>query len=465
VDTLIDSGDHWALDLDHVDEGWQPRAPLPDPRNHLGGAALGGRIYAVGGQHGVNDTSGNSATVSVYDPGTDHWTAGPSLPEPRGHVTSSVVAADGRILMAGGTINGNKAGDAVRAFDPVDGVWLRLPALPAGRKGPIVGVIDGELFAVTGNAAGAAPTATTWSLRLAGRWEVLPALPVALGDVAAGVIGSHLYVVGSGASATYDGDLATGTWRTRANRPYVGGASAAEVLGGKLYVVGGTGAAAGRLQVFDPAANRWTTGAAPPVAASGIASAVLDGQLYVAGGLAGGTTTAVVARFDPRNGRWQRLADLPLPRNRAAGGSDGHRFFVIGGNGPGSGGAGEVANGFATVQAFDPGTGRWTTSDESGSGLAPLPQGRGSTGPAAEVGGRLLVIGGQTADGAGATGDEVYRRVDVYDPAAGRWSEGTPLPTARHGTSPVVVGGRVYVVGGNPRSGASTSKAAEAYNP
>jgi hypothetical protein len=39
------------------------------------------------------------------------------------------------------------------------------------------------------------------------------------------------------------------------------------------------------------------------------------------------------------------------------------------------------------------------------------------------------------------------------------------MPTARHGISPVVVSGRAYVVGGNPRSGASTSTAAEAYNP
>lgn len=464
VDTLLDKGDHWALDLDDLEAGWQPRAPIPDPRNHLGGAALDGRIYAVGGQDGVNDNTGNSAAVSVYDPATDSWTAGPSLPEPRGHVTSSVVAADGRILMAGGTISGNKAGDAVRSFDPDDGAWLRLPALPAGRKGPVVGVVDGELFALTGNAAGAAPTDTAWSLRLAGRWDVLPGLPVALGDVAAGVIGRRVYVVGTGASATYEGDLGTGSWRTRATRPHVGAASAAEVLDGKLHLVGGTGAAAGRLQVFDPTANRWTVGPAPPFAASAMASAVVGGQLYVAGGLSGGATTRAVARFDPGTGRWQRLADLPAGRNRAAGGSDGQRFFVIGGNGPGSGGAGEVADGFATVQAFDPATGRWTTSDEQGSGMAPLPQARGGTGRAVEVGGRLLVLGGQTATGPGATADKVYRRVDVYDPGSGTWSEGTPMPTARHGISPVAVGGRVYVVGGNPRSGASTSTAVEAYN-
>jgi hypothetical protein len=138
---------------------------------------------------------------------------------------------------------------------------------------------------------------------------------------------------------------------------------------------------------------------------------------------------------------------------------------VFGGNGPGSGGAGEVADGFDTVQTYDPASGSWTTSDDAGSGLAPLPRARGGTGRAAAVGGRLYVLGGQTASGPGATADEVYRRVDVYDPGSGSWSEATPMPTARHGIWPVAVGGRLYVVGGNPRSGASTSTAAEAYTP
>jgi N-acetylneuraminic acid mutarotase len=462
---LVDRAEHWALDLDDLEAGWQARAPLPDPRNHLGGAALDGRIYGVGGQHGADDTWGNSATVSVYDPGTDAWTAGPSLPEPRGHITASTVASGGRILVAGGTLNGNKPGDAVRAFDPADGTWLRLPPLPSPRKGPVVGVIDGDLLAATGNGGGAVPTDTNWSLRRAGRWEVHPAMPVAMGDVAAGVVGTHVLVVGAGTSATYDGDLATGTWRTRATRPYVGSASAAEVLGGKLYVVGGTGTAAGRLQVFDPAANRWTLGPAPPFAASAAASAVVGGKLYLAGGLAGGATTAAAARFDPASGQWESLPSLPAPRDHAAGGTDGRRFLLFGGTGPGSGGTGAVANGFATVQAFDPDSGRWATSDDAGSGLAPLPQGRGGAGRAVAVGGRLFVLGGETATGPGATSDHVYRRVDVYDPGAGTWSEATPMPTARHGIWPVVAGGRIYVVGGDPRSGASTSTASEAYNP
>jgi N-acetylneuraminic acid mutarotase len=290
-------------------------------------------------------------------------------------------------------------------------------------------------------------------------------MPVAMGDVAAGVIGTHVLVVGAGTTATYDGDLAAGTWRTRATRPYPGSASAAEVIGGKLYVVGGTGSAAGRLQVFDPVTNSWTVGPAPPFAASSSASAVLDGELYVAGGLVNGATTDAVARYDPGSGRWQSLPPLPAPRSSAAGGTDGRRFLLFGGTGPGSGGAGEVANGFDTVQAFDPDTGAWATSDDAGSGLAPLPQARGGTGRAVAVGGRLFVLGGQTATGPGATSDHVYRRVDVYDVGSGSWSEATPMPTARHGIWPVVAGGRIYVVGGNPTSGASRSAASEAYNP
>ena len=45
------------------------------------------------------------------------------------------------------------------------------------------------------------------------------------------------------------------------------------------------------------------------------------------------------------------------------------------------------------LQAFDPATGRWTTSDDSGSGLAPLPQAvlvRGETGTGKELAARAL---------------------------------------------------------------------------
>ena len=56
--------------------------------------------------------------------------------------------------------------------------------------------------------------------------------------------------------------------------------------------------------------------------------------------------------------------------------------------------------------------------------------------------GRIVVVAGLLAD------DRPSAQVDVYDPAADRWSPGPPLPVPLHHTAAGVLGGRLYVVGG-----------------
>jgi len=145
-----DEDEHWVL---RVDGGtaWEPRAPLPNPRNHLAGAALGGRIYAVGGQHGENERTGNQRQVDAYDPATDSWTQVADLPSARGHVATSAVVVAGRIVVIGGTEQGNVASALVEAYDPAANAWLALPALPQGRKSPVAGLIGGDLYVATGS--------------------------------------------------------------------------------------------------------------------------------------------------------------------------------------------------------------------------------------------------------------------------------------------------------------------------
>ena len=50
----IDQGTHWYLPL-NGGKTWIASAPLPDPRSHLGDVALGGKIYAIGGQHSYDN--------------------------------------------------------------------------------------------------------------------------------------------------------------------------------------------------------------------------------------------------------------------------------------------------------------------------------------------------------------------------------------------------------------------------
>jgi hypothetical protein len=64
-------------------------------------------------------------------------------------------------------------------------------------------------------------------------------------------------------------------------------------------------------------------------------------------------------------------------------------------------------------------------------------------------------MGGETSNGAGATVNNIYDRVHIYNLASNTWRLG--MRTARHGVFPVLYSGRIYVAGGGIQSGNSQS--------
>ena len=292
-------------------------------------------------------------------------------------------------------------------------------------------------------------------------WETGVSAPVALGEVAGGVINGVIYLLGEGSSQTFAYDVASNTWASGlAPRPHVGDHHAAEVVDGKLYLFGGfNGGSSGKVQIYDPSSDMWSLGAPMPFAAGSGSSALIGGKVYVAGGIVnfqpgvGGQTTTQAAVYDPASNTWSAIAPMPRGANHAASATDGSKFYVFGGRD----GAGGVLDGFDAVQVYDPLTNSWSTSDAVGSALQPLPQARGGTGKAVFANGEFYVIGGETLTGAGATPDDVYDRVDVYNPATNAWRLAQPMPTARHGIFPLLHDNRIYVATGGTRAGNSQS--------
>lgn len=159
---LEDTGDHWILDLDG-DGRWREAAPLPNPRNHLGGAALGGRVYAVGGQHLGDEDRGNQADVHVYDPAEDSWREVAPLPRARGHIHTSTLEKEGRLVVLGGVEQGGAAVSSVLEYDPAADRWQELSALPAPRQAAVAGRVGERIVVATGY--GDRPSVTTWMSR------------------------------------------------------------------------------------------------------------------------------------------------------------------------------------------------------------------------------------------------------------------------------------------------------------
>jgi N-acetylneuraminic acid mutarotase len=148
--TKTDRGDHWVLDLANTAAGWVARASLPNPRNHLGSAALDGKVYAIGGGRGQEQSVVTQSSVHAYDYATDTWTARASLPKAIDHIADASFATGGRIIVLGGETGYNQWVADVNAYDPVTNSWTPLTSLPTARSAGLAGRVGNDFVYATG---------------------------------------------------------------------------------------------------------------------------------------------------------------------------------------------------------------------------------------------------------------------------------------------------------------------------
>ena len=198
------------------------------------------------------------------------------------------------------------------------------------------------------------------------------------------------------------------------------------VANGKLYVIGGwgDGKARGVNYEYDPATDKWTKKQPMPRPAHHAALAAVNGKIYAFGGFVAPANTAI-----PLGAAWEPIAD---------------------------------------AYEFNPATDSWKP-------LPPLPGKRGSA-IAAEVGGKIYVIGGATTmEGAKepfftAFGPaRVLGTNDVYDPATNKWESRSAMSVPRNHAFSGVVNGKIYVIGGRTGHGfilsATNTNVVEEYDP
>jgi N-acetylneuraminic acid mutarotase len=120
-------------------------APLPAPRDHLTGQAVGDALYAIGGRAG--GITGVEADVVAYDPAADAGTARAAMPTARGGMASGVVGV--AIVVVGGEGNVDAPSgvfDAVELYNPVADAWTELDPMPRPRHGMGAVGVDGVLY-------------------------------------------------------------------------------------------------------------------------------------------------------------------------------------------------------------------------------------------------------------------------------------------------------------------------------
>ncbi|HEX4143670.1 MAG TPA: kelch repeat-containing protein [Pirellulales bacterium] len=165
-DRDTDSADHWTLALEGG-AAWQHEADLPEARGHVAAAALDGKVYALGGDHGHDVTQIDKPACHVYDPAVGGWRAIASLPDGRSHFESSTIIYRGGILIVGGRSNSPEPPRGVLnellLYDPHADAWQRVGSLPENVLAPSAAIVGNRIVVTAGGLNNPRPlTAKTW---------------------------------------------------------------------------------------------------------------------------------------------------------------------------------------------------------------------------------------------------------------------------------------------------------------
>lgn len=229
-------------EYDPTTDAWTRRAPMPTARIQHGAAAIGSKVYVVGGSSDGTDVL---ATAEVYDASTDSWRTLPSLPTARRDV---VVVAFGGLIWAIDGFDGTGAYLAADVFDPQAGTWRT--TVSVGFDGSLGTIAGGDILLIEQNqvdwgpgaAAATNPYAATFAATSSAAFDFAPGSAVAsIGDLA--------YLVGGSRNGLAVAECKTvdGT-RIQSGGAVVAKASlgtarrnlaAAAGLNGKIYAFGG----------------------------------------------------------------------------------------------------------------------------------------------------------------------------------------------------------------------------------
>jgi hypothetical protein len=172
--------------------GWRVLAPMPEGRAAGTAVAVADRVYVAGGI----GPGGLAGQMLVYDVAGDRWTAAAGPPTAREHLGGA--AFGGRVFTVGGRTrdDGNLA--AFEAYDPAADRWDRLPDLPTARGGlAAAAVCTGHVVAVGGEARATFPEAEAYDVR-SGAWSALPGLPTPRHGLGVVAVGTTLYTLSGG---------------------------------------------------------------------------------------------------------------------------------------------------------------------------------------------------------------------------------------------------------------------------
>ena len=260
-----------------------------------------------------------------YDPLTNEWGNGTSLPQARHHI--ALVNHNGFIFAVGGFSADERGGwqsqTDVWRLDSLNGTWIPMAPLPSPQSETVCVSLAGYIHIVSGRSPSGSrnfewrdhiDTSNHWAFDAHhNHWEPVAPIPTARNSAASAIVDNTLYVMGGrtvygpNTNVVDAYDAFSDRWTRVAPMPKAHAGHAAGVINGKIYAFGGEvfeprpGAVFAECWEYDPREDKWRAVAAMPRRRHGLGAVSLNNSIYVLGGAsevsANGTSNAL-DRFD-----------------------------------------------------------------------------------------------------------------------------------------------------------------------
>jgi hypothetical protein len=243
-------------------EQWSAAAAMGTARSSFGACSIARDVYVIGGFSEDYENEGRRlASVEMYSPSTDTWSAVSSMPEARTH--HAVVSVGSLMYVIGGYVGEITA--SVLKFDSLLGTWSEVANLPVVSYAMAACAVESDIFVFGGYDTQYQAQASVFKFNtVTNIWSILAPMPQACCTHSTTLLDGLVYIVGAGDSHQ-------------------------EVL------------------QFNPTSEAWTTLAPTSVRREQAMSFVLGGCLYSGGGMWGGST---VERYDVARNAWEAVANM-----------------------------------------------------------------------------------------------------------------------------------------------------------
>jgi N-acetylneuraminic acid mutarotase len=281
---------------------WDQGEAMHTNRTEITTALLNNKIFVIGGADYMDE--GAVDTVEIYDPTSNEWTVGPSLPYELDHAPS--VVYDGKIYVIGGFLKDKITTNKMLIYDPDSNEWTEGTPLPTPRASAVAEVVNGSIYVISGLDIDHKPVDTNIVYHIENdTWTSKTPMP------------GENRLKHHAASAEVDGKI--------------------YVIGGRLFGNGVPNEINDALTnlddnwMYDPIGNNWTLVESMPIRRSGFTIESSDGKIYVFGGQVAQGSIKNAESYDPITDKWTIEPDMEVNRSGLSAASYDDKIYVFGG--------------------------------------------------------------------------------------------------------------------------------------